>query len=121
MTKRVKIYDERNNSLIGDKIRVADTFLTRFKGLMLADDLQEGEGLIITPCNSIHMCFMRYAIDAVFIDASNKIVAIYENLRPWLGLSKIHSNVVSVIEVPSGLAKKLDLKKDDTLRLEYLQ
>ena len=68
MTKYVKIYNGRDNSLVGDKIRVADNFWTRFKGLMLAPDLAEGEGLIITPCNSIHMMFMRYPIDAIFID-----------------------------------------------------
>ncbi len=121
MTKYVKIYNGRDNSLVGDRIRVADSFWTRFKGLMLAPDLKEGEGLIITPCNSIHMMFMRYPIDAVFIDASNKVVALYENLRPWIGLTKLYSNVVSVIELPSGLVNKLGLKIDDTLRLEYLQ
>lgn len=118
MAKSVKIYNERNKSLLGDKIRVADTFFSRFRGLMLTDNLKEGEGLIITPCNSIHMCFMRYAIDAVFVDASNKVVAIYENLKPWIGLTKIYSNVVSVIELPSGLIQKLDLQIDDTLRME---
>ena len=121
MEKYVKIYNERNNALIGDKIKVADTFWTRLKGLMLAPDLAEGEGLIITPCNSIHMMFMRYPIDALFIDSSNKIVAIYEKIRPWIGVTRLYSNVVSVIEVPSGLANKLDLKIDDSLRLEYLQ
>ncbi len=121
MTKYVKIYYGSDNNLVGDKIRVADTFFTRFKGLMLAQDLKEGEGLLITPCNSIHMMFMRYPIDAIFIDASNKIVALYENLRPWIGLTKLYSNVVSVIEIPSGLINKLGLKIDDTLRLEYLQ
>lgn len=121
MAKCVKIYNERNNALIGDKIRIADSFWTRFKGLMMASDLGEGEGLIIIPCNSIHMMFMRYAIDALFIDKTNKIVAIYKNLRPWIGLTKLYSNVVSVIEIPSGLSDKLDLKIDDTLRLEYIQ
>ena len=121
MARQIKIYNQRNESLLGDKIRVADSFLARFRGLMLTKNLEEGEGLIITPCNSIHMFFMRYAIDAVFIDISNKVVAIYENLRPWIGLTKLYSNVVSVIEIPSGLCKKLDLKIGDTLRLEYFK
>lgn len=121
MAKYVKIYNERNNALVGDKIKVADSFWTRFKGLMMAPDLAEGEGLIITPCNSIHMMFMRYAIDALFIDKTNKIVAIYENLKPWIGLTKLYSNVVSVIELPANIVKKLDLKIEDSLRLEYIQ
>lgn len=118
MSKFVKIYRESDNALIGDKIRVADSFWTRFKGLMLAPDLLKGEGLIITPCNSIHMMFMRYSIDAVFIDATHKIVALYENLRPWIGITKLYSNVESVIELPSGSVKELGLKIDDTLKLE---
>lgn len=119
MDKFVKIYKSNGNVLIGDKIRVADTFWTRFKGLMLAPDLAEGEGLIITPCNSIHMMFMRYPIDAIFVDNSNRIDIIYENLKPWIGITKIYKNVVSVIELPAGTAKKLGLLKDDILKLEY--
>lgn len=121
MSKYVKIYNTKDNALLGGNIRVADGFFSRLRGLMLTPSLKEGDGLLIAPCNSIHMCFMRYAIDAVFIDASNKVVALYENLRPWIGLTKIYSNVKSVIELPSGSVKRLGLSIDDTLKMESLK
>ena len=54
---------------------------------MLSRPLPPATGLLITPCNSIHMCFMRFAIDAVYLDQQGKILKITCHLRPWLGLS----------------------------------
>ena len=50
------------------KIKIANNFFKRFLGLMGKKKLPGGEGLLIAPCKSIHMCFMRFSIDAIFID-----------------------------------------------------
>ena len=50
------------------QLEIADTFLKRFLGLMGRKKIPEGQGLLILPCNSIHMMFMRFSIDAVYID-----------------------------------------------------
>jgi len=55
----------------GEKIfqlEIADTFLKRFLGLMGRKKIPAGQGLLILPCNSIHMMFMRFSIDAVYVD-----------------------------------------------------
>ena len=53
---------------------IADSFFKRFKGLMLASPLEENEGLILTKTNSIHMFFMKYEIDVLFLDKDNVII-----------------------------------------------
>lgn len=67
----------------GVRAEVAETFFERARGLighkMLADD----EGMLILKCNCIHTCFMRFPIDAIFLDANDKVVKVVRNIRPW--------------------------------------
>ncbi|PKL44740.1 MAG: hypothetical protein CVV41_05075 [Candidatus Riflebacteria bacterium HGW-Riflebacteria-1] len=118
MTTNLKITNARDNSLVADRVKVADSFWQRFRGMMLAPEPAEGEGLWLSPCNSIHMMFMLYPIDAVFLDASLKIKALYEKLPPWIGLSRLHRDVSSVLELKSGTINKTGIRIDDVLRME---
>lgn len=68
-------------------VMVADSFFARLAGLMFRQKLPSATGLLLVSCNSVHMCFMRFAIDVVYIDKEYKILKIVKNLRPWLGLS----------------------------------
>lgn len=107
-----------DGKVLAERARVADTFWSRFRGLMLAPALAPGEGLLIEPCTSIHMMFMRYAIDAVFLDPGNTVVAIYPQLRPWLGVSGWHRNAAKVLELPAGTVAACALQVGDALTLE---
>ena len=97
------------------QIEVADSFWTRFFGLMGRRRLTEGQGLLIVPCSSIHMCFMRFAIDAVYLDREYRVIRIAAGLRPWVGLSWCPS-AWAVLELPSGAARRLGLKQGSRLR-----
>lgn len=114
----MKITNIRDNSLVADRVRVADSFWQRFRGMMMTPEPAEGEGLLLSPCNSIHMMFMLYPIDAVFLDAGLKIKALYEKLPPWTGFSRLHRDVSSVLELKSGTINKTGIRIDDVLRME---
>lgn len=86
--------------------KVADNFLDRFLGLMGRKAPPQNHGLLLSPCNSIHMMFMRFAIDAIFLDRDNRIVKIVPHLRPWLGLA-FAPGAHACIELPSGTVKAL--------------
>lgn len=103
-------------TILSNKCEKAATFFARFKGLQLRKELPAGCGLLITPCNSIHMFFMRFAIDAVFIDSNNKIVYIEKNIKPWR-VSKIVKNARSVLELPSGTASATGSEPGDLLEI----
>ena len=67
----------------GVRAEVARTFWQRFMGLMGRRSLPEGEGLLILRCNSIHTFFMRFPIDATFLDRDDNVVKVVRNIRPW--------------------------------------
>ena len=72
---------------ISVEVETARSWWARFKGLMLRAPLDEGRGLYLEKTNSIHMCFMRFAIDAVYFDGEGRVVKVVPHLVPWLGLS----------------------------------
>jgi len=114
----LQVINEREQSVVATQVRVAAGFWQRFRGLMLTAEPAEGEGLLLSPCNSIHMMFMLYPIDAVFLDAGHKIRALYQKLSPWFGLSSWHRDVSSVLELKSGTINKTGIRIDDVLRME---
>ena len=71
---------------------------------MLTRTLPEGTGLNIMPCNSIHMMFMRFPIDAVFYNQERTVTRVARNLRPWVGLAFGGRGAKGVIELPAGSA-----------------
>ena len=87
------------------EILIADSFFTRFAGLMFRQKLPASTGLFLAPCNSVHMCFMRFAIDAVYLDKEYKIIKIVKNLKPWIGLSMC-GKAWAVIEMTAGEAER---------------
>jgi uncharacterized membrane protein (UPF0127 family) len=111
------IRNTARQSVIAEKISIADSFFSRFMGLMGKKTLPEGSCLIITPCNSIHMFFMRFPIDALFLDKDNTVVYILEGIKPWR-LSKIVWNAHSVIELPQGTIRKSRTSEGDRLIID---
>lgn len=102
------------NTLLADNCGHAHTFFTRFKGLQLKKDLPKGCGLLITPCNSIHMFFMWFSIDAIFIDANKTVLYIEEGIKPWR-ISKVIRKSLSVLELPAGTVSATGTKPGDRL------
>lgn len=88
------------NTIIAYKGILANTFFTRLKGLLGTKNLDEGTGLIIRPCNSIHTVGMKYAIDVVFLDKQDRIVKVI-NAMP-AGKFSLCSGSSYVIELPAG-------------------
>ena len=91
------------------KLEIADTFLKRFLGLMGRKKIPAGQGLLILPCNSIHMMFMRFSIDAVYVDKNFVVKKIVRKLPAWLGMS-ICAGAHAVIELAAGEADRLNFR-----------
>ena len=98
----VFILNTTKNTVIAQKGVLADTFFSRMIGLLNRQSLQRGEALVITRCQSIHMLFMRFSIDAIFIDKNDYVVGLVERLLPFR-FSRIFLKANRVIEAPSGV------------------
>lgn len=114
----VKIINQRSNEIIGSQIVYANTYYKRFIGLIGKNELNSNEGLFLTPCNSIHMMFMKFPIDLIFLDRKNKIVHITENIKPWQ-ISRIVFRGQSVLEVAAGKVKETESKVGDRILIEF--
>ena len=91
------------------EIIIADTFFTRLAGLMFRKSLPAATGLLLAPCNSVHMCFMRFAIDVVYVDKEYTVLKVVKNLRPWIGLSMC-TKAWATVEVTAGEAERCGLE-----------
>ena len=91
------------------EILIADSFFTRLAGLMFRKKLPAATGLLLAPCNSVHMCFMRFAIDVIYLDKDYKILKVVKNLRPWIGLSMC-GKAYATLEMTAGEAERCGLE-----------
>jgi uncharacterized membrane protein (UPF0127 family) len=79
---RILIQDE-NKTVLLEELILAETLSARLRGLLGRSSLPEATGMLIRPCRSIHMWFMRFPIDAAFLDEELRVLKISRNLRPW--------------------------------------
>lgn len=116
--KKMKIINTKNEKVIANEVLHAKSFSSRLKGLMFVEQINNGDGMLIEPCNSIHTFFMKFSLDVVFLDKQNKVVQIRRNMKPWRMTSLIYK-AVKTLELPAG--KLLDeIDKGDELRMEYV-
>ena len=79
--------------------------------------LEPGQGMWITPCNGITMMFMRFRIDAVFLDTNDRVVKVYPQLPTWWGTVPLVWGAHSVLELPAGSTAELGLRRGDEIHI----
>jgi uncharacterized membrane protein (UPF0127 family) len=95
------------SSDLASSVEVADSLWGKFKGLMGRDRLAPGSALWLPESNGIHMMFMRFPIDAVFLgapgaDGTRPVVSVHRDLRAWSGLVPYVRGAHGVLELPVG-------------------
>jgi uncharacterized membrane protein (UPF0127 family) len=102
-----------DGSIVCERCVLADTALTRMRGLLGRRSLPSGEGILLKPASSVHMAFMRFPIDAVFLDRELRIVKIAGDLRPWRAAGS--RGAKAVLEIPAGEAGRRGVRVGDRL------
>lgn len=97
----MKVFNATRGLQVSAAAGRADTFSTRLFGLIPRSGLGEEEGLWLEPCAMIHMCFMRFPIDAVFLGEGGRVLRVLENLKPWR-FSPWVPGARGVLELPAG-------------------
>jgi len=105
---------ESDGRVVCERCGVADSMLARMRGLLGRSELPAGEGLLIRTW-SIHMFFMRFAIDAVFLDRDLVVRKVVSDLKPWRVAFGRGSK--SVLELPAGEAARRGVRSGDHLEL----
>src|SRR5712671_1319586 len=97
----VRATNATRGSLLGDRVRVADTGLTRIVGLLGERELRSGDGLLIVPSQGVHTWGMRFAIDVAVIDGDWKVIGTSQTLRPFR-MTRFFWRAAAVLELPPG-------------------
>lgn len=114
--QRVDIINETKNMNFIQGIYKTTSSIERMKGLIGTKDLKHMKGLLIDPCNSIHMFFMKYPIDVVFVSHKNQVVKIVHSIGPWR-MTLPCFKAKYAIELESGYIKKSNISIGDSLRI----
>ena len=106
---------ERTGKVLAEDLEVANSLVALTAGLMFRRTLAPGRGLWLNPCNGIHMLFMRFAIDAVFLDSRERVRKVYRKLPAWYGVVWFVWGARSVLELPAGSTADIDLQRGDQI------
>lgn len=111
-----KLVRPQTQQILIPRLRVADSYFLRLKGLLGTQSLGEDEALWIHRCNSIHTFFMAYPIDCVFLNPDSVVQSVKRNVVP----SRIvwpQWGAASVVEMASGVSEKLAIQKGEKLEI----
>ena len=112
----MKIINKDRGTTLAEGVVIAKTPLKRMIGLLNCRQFEQGQALIIKPCNSIHTFFMHFAIDVIFVDSSNRVIKFIRNMRPFK-ISGIYFNALFTIELPAGTLEKTSTQTGDYLAI----
>ena len=82
MARTVRVRNLSRAADLASRATLADSFWRRLRGLLGRDGLGDGEGLVIVPCNSVHMLGMRFPLDVLHLDKAGTVLRALPNLRP---------------------------------------
>src|SRR5436309_1907417 len=104
---------ERSGKVLAKELERPRTMFGRGLGLMFRRSLAPGAGMWINPCSGIHMMFMKFPIDAVFLDRHERVKKVYRSLPRWYGVVWWEIGARSVLELPPGSTAGIELQKGD--------
>lgn len=104
-------------AVVAERTELADNIWTRFVGLMGRDRLDAGDALVIVPCNSVHMFFMRFPLDILHLDRDGVVLRAVPELRPW-AIGPIVRRSHSVVELPAGTIAATGTRAGHRLELQ---
>ncbi len=111
--KIVQAIDAETGRVLAQQVEVATSMWARFWGLMFRRELAPGYGLLIDPCSSVHTMFMRFRMDAVFIDRENTVTKIAACMKPYR--AALGPNSRKVLEMSCGGAEAAGISVGDRL------
>jgi uncharacterized membrane protein (UPF0127 family) len=106
---------KRGGEVVCERCGLADRMLPRMRGLLGRRSLERDEGLLLRPAPSIQTFFMRFPIDAVFLDREGTVLKVRAALRPWrfAGCRGAHAT----LELAAGAARQRAIGEGDRIEL----
>ena len=124
MVNLVRAVNQTRGTVLCERLEDAGGLGGQSRGLLGRDRLEPGTGMLFengrfTPMMWMHMFFMRFAIDIVFLDRRGKVAKVNRNLKPWRVSSMVFGARVA-LELAAGAADASATEAGDQIRLEPL-
>ena len=107
--------NQRTGGLIVDRLEAAFDRAHRNRGLLGRTSLPENQGLVLAPCNAVHMFFMRFPIDVWFVTRDGILRRLVTDLRPWR--IAVSPRAFATIETAAGVARASGSRPGDRLEV----
>lgn len=107
-----------SGKVVCERCEVPESSFGRARGLLGRDGLEPDGGMLIDRAGSVHMFFMRFPIDVVFLARDRTVVGVRHRLAPWRVAGARHA--VASLELPAGRAAEVGVEKGDVLVFEGL-
>jgi hypothetical protein len=103
------LVDEGTGEVIASEVELADSFWRRLRGLMFRRRFPSGKAMFFKfkkpGRHGVHMSFMWFPIDLVYLDSGFKVVEVRARLKPW----RVHwpkAAAKYLIELPAGVVNR---------------
>jgi uncharacterized membrane protein (UPF0127 family) len=122
MAKLWRAINQTRGTVLCAKLADAGGVAGQSRGLLGRDGLAPGEGMLfetgrLSPVMWMHMFFMRFAIDIVFLGRGDKVVKINRNLKPWR-VSSMVFGARRALELQAGAADRSATQVGDQIKIE---
>ena len=107
------IYNVRTQAILANHVVTAFDSATRRTGLLKHESLPVGHALVIAPCNAVHTCFMKFAIDIAFVARDGRVLKTRTAVRPWRATGSLRA--FATIELPAGTLYRTGTRAGDVL------
>jgi uncharacterized membrane protein (UPF0127 family) len=114
--ERTRLVNGRTGAVLAERLDTAGDSATRRKGWLGREEVPEGEGLWIVPCEAVHCFFMKFPIDVLFLNKAKRVVKVRPAVKPWRIAACLRAE--SVVELPAGVAEATGTVAGDELRME---
>ncbi len=113
----MKVRNLTKDIILCNQAVFADSFKRRILGLMFKKEWKNFDGLLLSPCGSIHTFWMRMKIDICFLDTDQRVLKVVSRLKPWRLAIGLKGSQMT-LELPAGALEKSGTMAGDRLVLE---
>jgi uncharacterized protein len=121
-SKMLRALNQTRSTVLCERLEDAGGLSGQSRGLLGRTGLEPGQGMLfvrgrIEPFMWMHMFFMRFPIDIVFLNRENRVIRINHHLRPWR-VSSVVFGARRALELAAGEAARSTTSLWDQIAFE---
>ncbi len=115
----LRVHNNTRQTLLADRAHIAASMWSRMVGLLGKSSLEPGDGLLLRGEQMIHMFFMHFPIDVVYLDRQGRVLRTVDRIAPWR-VGPLVWNARDILELPAGTLSATGTRVGDELVLETM-